>query len=155
MSQHFKLSDKNSHHLITHPNKLAILIAVFIVIIICVLILIQIDAKNNLGWFKTKPIKNTEKLQNYPTEAKTILNDYLLRRANDDFKETEVCQGAVSETLNKFLALTLPAMYKEFHLAVVVILDKESQKCENYLPAKNELDQAWQKLLTSYAWLKN
>lgn len=156
MNKHFKLTDTD---LFQSPVKLAIFVAVFVTVILCTVILIQLDMKDggiNLAevFHKKQPVIALS--DNYQNQVSQILNDYLLIRNGQEFNQSEFCQNSVNQTVVKILDLKVPVDYKEFHLKLVVLLDKESKNCaEQDEMTKGELGEEWDELLDSYNWLTN
>ncbi|MBU4360799.1 hypothetical protein KKA66_03045 [Patescibacteria group bacterium] len=150
MHKHFKVSDENTHHLIQHPGKLILFVAVFVTIILCVVILIQQDSKQNQEIIKQEEIKKESvQIENsYTDQVKIILQNYLDARSAEDFN----CAQQVNSTVSQVLNLTVPIHLKEFHLELVVLLDKENANCETQ---SEDLDSEWQDFLDKYDWLNN
>ncbi len=158
--KHFKLTDSDLSHIFKSPIKLAIFIAVFATVILCVVILIQLDLKSQNNIKRTENFQNkiqsqTSPVKNYQTNVKKILDDFLSQRTQEEFKNPKNYKNLASQTLKKILNLTVPADYKEFHLRLVVLLDKEIQNCLKSGSMNKELEKRWNKLLSEYSWLNN
>ncbi len=155
--QHFKLTDKNVHHIFQSPKKLALFVAVFVTVILCAVI-VAIYTNPNKGLDNLiGPQQKIIALKNdYEKEFKEVLNTFLKERERENFVKEDFCRATVTQTINKILDLTVPLEYKELQLSAVILLDKESQDCpagKNQL--KEELAEEWEKIKESYSWLKN
>ncbi len=155
--KHFKLTDKDIHHIFNSPSKIAIFVAVFVTIVLCVFVLIQMDLKTSKKSVQilsqaeqTKSDAQAVMIDNYKKEVKNILSKYLLQRKKKEFSASKACQSLVNQTVEQVLNLTVPVDYKEFHLKLVVLLDKENKNCST---GAGELDEEWKELLNEYEWL--
>lgn len=149
--KHFKLTDSD---LFESPTKLAIFIAVFVTVILCTLVLIQLDINNRTTSVEVanQQAEQVDLVEDYKSGMKVVLNNFLLQRTEEEFEIVENYQNLVNQTLEKVLNLRVPADYKEFHLKLVVLLDKEIQNIEDGGLGK-ELEVEWNELLSSYTWL--
>lgn len=153
---HFKLTDQDLSHIFNTPGKLTLFVAVFVTVILCTLILIQMDLqreeKSVQILSQADQIKRDNQLvmiENYEKETRQILNSYLQKRTEPKFASPETCQSLVNQTITQVLNLIVPVDYKEFHLQLVVLLDKENQACLE----GDKLDEEWSGLLEKYVWL--
>jgi len=143
------MSDESSHHLFYHHHKIAIFIAVFVTIILCVIILIQIDFKQNNLDNAEQVIaeqKKQESENNYSSQVKSVLQNYLDLRSQENFN----CEIQVPKTVTQILNLTVPLHLKVFHLELIILLDKEKNNCQTQ---SQNLDLDWQNFLDKNPWL--
>ncbi len=153
--KHFKFSeDKLSDNFDDH-KKVAVWVGVFLILILCAVILIFIDwqeQKQNLNASQEELNKNQNVLaikENYEKEAKKIIEDYTALRDTQEMLVEHTCLVKVDYTLEKVFALVVPTEYKDFHLALVILLDKEKQACADYTQEKDELDGEWEEFINS------
>ena len=153
-NKNFKLSDEDPTHIFDSHKKIAIFVAIFITVILCVVILLLVDennkkSKNN---FVENAQKKVELINEYKKEVKQIIKDFLVKRDLDEFKTKEDYQNFISSTLKNVLNLKVSVEFKDFHLNLVILLDKEIQN-DGDLSA--ELEDEWNKLLDENSWINN
>lgn len=142
------MSDESSHHIFNHNHKIAIFVAVFVTIILCAIILIQQDSgktQNTINKIQEKT-EVIELENNYSSQVKVILQNYLDARSSENFN----CLQEVNLTVTDVLNLTVPLHLKAFHLELVILLDKEKNNCETQ---SQDLDDDWEIFLNKYDWL--
>lgn len=153
---HFRFTESDLSHIFQSPGKIALFVAVFVTTILCTLVLIQMDLQREEKSVQIlsqadqiERDKQMVMVENYEKETREILNNYLLQRTKPEFAKPEACQSLFNQTVEQVLNLVVPADYKEFHLQLVILLDKESQDCLE----GDKLDEEWKELLEEYEWL--
>ena len=154
---HFKLEDSNLGDIFHSPSKLTIFIAVFVVIVSCTIVLIKIDMHNMTAPAKSAKLSDEKNLliQSYTNEVKSAVNNFLAKRADNGFADQQAYADLINQTVGKILNLTVPVDYKEFHLKLVVLLDKESQNVNKNGSLGNGLEKEWNEFLNEYGWVIN
>ena len=141
--KHFKMSDEISDFFSSH-KKIAVFIAVFITIILCVIVLVIIDNSNKKNFvFDQKFLDKQIKIESgfaYKKNMELIL---------EDFRSQEISEESINSTLEDVLNLRVPNDYKEFHLDVVIYLEKENDVLNGNI-AKDDAIAKWSEIVKKY-----
>ena len=151
--KHFKLTEKNLSHIFEDHKKIAVWVAVFLVLILCVIILLFVDSENRVIKFSEdgeNKIKNVLAIkENYEKQIKQILSNYIAIRESSEMLNKEYCKESVQKVFNDVLNLTVPVEYKDLHLRLVILLDKENLACGDYQHEKDKLNKEWEKIINT------
>lgn len=150
--KHFKLTNSD---LFESPGKLMVFIAVFVTVILCAVILIQYDLNSK----KASPCvvelesSKTDLTQDYVDQIKIILNEFLTKKNEQEFKTQQSYSILISQIMARVMNLTVPVDYKDFHLKLVVLLDKEKQNIAEDGSVGEELEIGWNEFLSENQWI--
>jgi len=150
--KHFKLTNSD---LFESPGKLMIFIAVFVTVILCAVILIQYDLNSKKASPDVVELESskTDLIQDYVDQIKIILNEFLTKKNGQEFKTQQSYSVLISQVVVRVMNLTVPVDYKDFHLELVVLLDKEKQNITEDGSMGKELETGWNEFLNSHGWL--
>jgi predicted PurR-regulated permease PerM len=151
INKHFKFSLTEFHNLFSHNFRFFIytLLTIFLLLFIGLVFnlnsrLVHITSQvQNIHQIINQENK-TIILSNYESESKEILNTFL--------NSNQACQERAQKALEQTLELIVPSEHKDFHLELVILLDKTLTNCENGLEVNSNKD--WQNLLKSATWVK-
>ena len=150
----FKMTEKNVSCLFSSRNGLTLLLIVFVVIVLCMAILTQLDRKNKdiqQPVLEKDNEKITQELEQYPNLVKDIIIAHQSNQKSNNYLKTTTCQNYVDDALDKVLDLRVPNEYKEFHLKLVILLDKERTLCGQ---TDLNLNLEWEEFLSAYPGLQ-